>query len=69
MDTTTKCYCLVISAPAAQPGVIVTTTPGYNYDVPEVTLPVRPQTTRKKAVKCGLWGKEGVGLTILKGQT
>jgi len=37
----------VISAPAAQPGVIVTTTPGYNYDVPEVTLPVRPQTTRR----------------------
>lgn len=33
----------VISAPAAQPSVIITTTtPGYNYDVPEVTLPVRP---------------------------
>jgi len=44
----------VFSAPAAQPAVQATpapTTPGYNYDVPDVTLPVRPKptTTRRPA--------------------
>ena len=38
-----------VASDARAPAVIVTTTPGYQYDVPEVTLAVRPQNTPRPA--------------------
>lgn len=38
-----------VASDAQAPAITVTTTPGYQYDVPEVTLAVRPQTTPRPA--------------------